>query len=91
MKREVCAAHEGASMPLCRALDNCGLSAVASHLTALQPHGFDTKPLTHVRHAERHLRAWQRDERDRPYLEHAIARLVLCALALSLAGGGSNS
>ena len=73
------------TMPLTRALKNCGLEGAASHLAALAtgPIAHGAKPLTHVRHAEHHLRAWQRGETDRPYLELAIARLLLCALVLN--------
>lgn len=66
---------------LCQALADYGLPTVADHLAtlALRP---GTKPETHVEHAERELRGWRRGEPDR--LEHAIARLLWCALALKL-------
>jgi hypothetical protein len=55
---------------LCQALADYGLPTVADHLAtlALRP---GTKPETHVEH-----------EPDR--LEHAVARLLWCALALKL-------
>jgi hypothetical protein len=66
---------------LCQALADYGLSTVADHLAtlALRP---GTRPETHVEHAERHLQGWRRGEPDR--LEHAVARLLWCALALKL-------
>ena len=73
--------QSGPETPLCRALlDSCDLSAVASHMAALARPELGTCPSTHLKHAERHLSAWRRGETDRPYLELALARLLLYAL-----------
>jgi hypothetical protein len=74
------------TMPLCRAFENIGLSAVASRIAvaAQLPDMLDAQPLRHVRGAEHDLRCWIRGQTEAPYLEIAIARLVLAALTLQL-------
>jgi len=71
-------------MPLCRALDSCGLSAVAAHMVALSlsRHAAETLPRTHIVRAYRDLRSLKHERMPAPpNIEHAAARLLYCALA----------
>jgi len=69
-------------MPLCRALDSCGLSDVAAHMVALSlsRHAAETAARTHIVHAYRDLRSLKHERMPaRLDIEHAAARLLLSA------------
>jgi hypothetical protein len=64
---------------------SAGFGQSARHLAeiALRPNVLEVKPFTCIRHCERALRCWTRDEPG-PHLERAIAELLVAALAPKL-------
>jgi hypothetical protein len=75
------------TMPLARALERAGLGETANELArlALATHAAETTSRTHIVRAYRDLRSLKHERMPAPLeVEHAAARLLLCALKLKM-------